>query len=276
MLDSNEARTELARRTAGPIFKIPAHPMAAAQLAAPQKLGVPSMPFYVLARGAALGPVRPEVIAAAFVWFEPGFIADAHATATQTLSAAAAEDFWRTEMFAWAEQTLSDDRSIDRLATLLARVVEEASCAQAPLFAGWRALRVPATPASAVLHHLYALRELRNAVHANAILAAGLSPLDAVKIRTPWIAQMYGWPASDDPDPEDPHFDTAGSLIDIWAEAEETTDRLMGVAFSALIPSEGNELADLLDETLRRTGALWTDDSESPATTPVPVVGVPA
>lgn len=264
MSNGNTENTELARRTAGPLFKIPAHAMAAAQFAAPEALGVPSMPFYILARGSALGPVGPEVITAAFVWFEPGFVAEAYATATTTLTALAAEDFWRAQMYKWAEQTLHDDLQLSRLAELLTVVVDTASSAQAPLFAGWRAHRPPESPASSVLHQLYALRELRNALHAGAILSAGLTPLEAVTIRTPWIAQMYGWPT--------PSESTAPTTR--WIEAEEATNVGMGRVFDVLTPTEGNELADLLDAVLRRTGALWTDDSASPATSPVPVAGV--
>lgn len=251
---------DTAQRTAGPIFKVPAHAMAVAQMAAPEQFGLDPMSFYVLARGAALGPVGPELIAASFVWLHPGLIASSHAAATAKITAAEAGGYWRESMYDWARESLGEFDGRDRLAELLSRVVTSADGAQSPIFVGWRAGGAPEDSSAAVLHHLYALRELRSSLHACAVLAAGLSPAEAVGIRTPWLSEMFGWPA-------------AGGVGDTsrWEAAERATDVAMSRVFAALGDGERDELADRLDALLAYTGALWSDDPESPATIPQPV-----
>lgn len=255
-----------ARRTAGPIFKVPAHGMALGQLSAPEKFGLDPMSFYVLARGAALGPVRPELIASSFVWLHPDLVARSHATGTAVLSAAEADAHWRQAMNGWATQALGDHQELPRLAELLGHVVNSADGAQSAIFVGWRAGPVPDDAAAQIVHYLYALRELRSSMHACAVLASGLSPQEAVVIRTPWLAEVFGWPAPV----------VTGDQVR-WTAAEDATDIAMARIFAILSGAEQIELADRLDDILTRTGALWTDDASSPATIPRPVPGtVPA
>jgi hypothetical protein len=253
---------DTAQRTAGPIFKVPAHAMAGAQMAAPEQFGLDPMSFYVLARGAVLGPVGPELIAASFVWVHPDLIASSHATAVAKITVDQAAGFWCDSLYGWARATLRDFGGSDQLAELLSRVVESADSAQSPIFAGWRAVGAPTDSAAAIIHHLYALRELRNSLHACAVLAAGLSPGEAVGIRTPWLAEMFGWPAP-----------TGVGDVSAWEAAERATDVAMSRTFGILGADAQHELGDRLDALLAHTGALWTDDPESPATVPQPVAG---
>ena len=74
------------------------------------------------------------------------------------------------------------------------------SCAGAPLFAGWRAQPVPTDRAAAAAHQLNVLRELRGAYHAGAVLAAGLTPREAIALEHPAMAPIHGW--SDDVVPD--------------------------------------------------------------------------
>lgn len=251
---------DTAHRTAGPIFKVPAHAMAAAQMSAPEQFGLDPMAFYVLARGAVLGPVGPDLIAASFVWLHPDLVAATYATAVAKITVAQADGYWRDSMYGWARESLKDFDGCDRLAELLSRVVESADGAQSPIFVGWRTGGAPEKGAAAMFHHLYALRELRSSLHACAVLAAGLSPGEAVGIRTPWLAEMFGWPA--------PNGDGDTSR---WEGAEQATDVAMSRVFGVLSEDEQNELADRLDVLLAHTGALWSDDPKSPATVPQPV-----
>lgn len=249
-----------AHRTAGPIFKVPAHAMAAAQMSAPEQFGLDPMAFYVLARGAALGPVGPDLIAASFVWLHSDLIAASHATAVAKITVAQADGYWRGSMYGWARESLGDFDGCSRLAELLSRVVGSADGAQSPVFVGWRTGGAPEDDAAAVFHHLYALRELRSSMHACAVLAAGLSPAEAVGIRTPWLAEIFGWPAANG------DVDTSR-----WEAAEQATDVAMSRVFGVLSEKEQNELADRLDVLLAHTGALWSDDPSSPTTIPQPV-----
>ena len=79
------------------------------------------------------------------------------------------------------------------LAALLGRVVEAASVAGAPLFAGWRTLPEPDDAPALALHRLNALRELRGALHGAAVLTVGLSPVEAIVVHTPGMIPVFGW-----------------------------------------------------------------------------------
>jgi hypothetical protein len=247
-----------AARTAGPISKVPALPVLSVQRSMSRTFGIEERAAYVIGRGGALGEVGPEVIAAAFVWFEPGLVAHLHRTARTVLTAAEADRQWRQGITDWGERHLHGGPPLDRLADLLSRCVDAADAAAAPLFAGWRARRPPSTPAARVLHHLYALRELRAARHACAVLSSGITPQEAVTIRMPWTARLLGW--------REP--DGGSTPVDDWQQAESATDRAMEPVFAPLAPLERAELADLLDALLGHTGALWTDDPQRPATVP--------
>ena len=107
--------------------------------------------------------------------------------------------------------------------------------AGAPVFAGWRALPVPPDAKGAALHYMNALRELRMAHHAAAVLVAGVTAADAVRLHTPHMAPIFGWT---DPLPEDV------ASVD-WDAIEATTNRLVGSAFTALDDGERAEFVEL-------------------------------
>lgn len=254
----------VAARVAGPVVKIPALPMAAVQAAAPDTVGVPAQAFYVLARGGALGEVGPDTIAAAFVWMAPDRIARAYTQAVEHITRAEAVRHWQEEIWAWGTRHLPRGDDLERLDPLLARCVREAGPAGAPIFAGWRAGATPPDdPGARVIHHLYALRELRGALHASAVLAAGISPRTAVTIRTPWSAERFGWTVPT----------TAPEETTAWEAAERATDVAMAPVFTVLSEAEAETLVTALDALLTHTGALWTDDPDSPATIPRRVRG---
>ena len=103
-------------------------------------------------------------------------------------------------------------------------VVDQASPAAAPLFAGWRALPRPDGLHARTTHTMNALRELRMAVHAAALLAEGVPWGDAVRHRQPHLAASFGWePASVDP-----------AVVDRWEAAERRTDLAMAQHLSVL------------------------------------------
>jgi hypothetical protein len=141
------------------------------------------------------------------------------------------------------------------LAELLGRCIEAASSVGAPIFAGWRRLPEPESPPALAMHRLYAIRELRAGLHAGAVRAAGLLPLEALLIRTPALASGWGWP---DPQPEVSH------LTDRWLLAEEGTNRAMGRAFECLSDAEGVELCEGIDAVLKHAGELWWFAEGSP------------
>ena len=125
------------------------------------------------------------------------------------------------------------------LALLIAGTLSAAaSPAGAPIFAGWRTLPEPGAdrPKALALHRMNGLRELRMALHGGAVLSAGLSPQEALLVRTPYMAGIFGW---NEPYPDVEH------CKDAWAEAEEATNRAMAPIFAALDESERDDFVEL-------------------------------
>jgi hypothetical protein len=123
------------------------------------------------------------------------------------------------------------------LATLLGRVVAFAPVAGAPLFAGWRELPEPDDVPALALHRLNALRELRGALHGAAVLTVGLSPVEAMVVRTPSMIPVAGW--TEVPSESAPFNER-------WALAEARTDRMVGRHLRVLDDDERGALVEML------------------------------
>jgi len=201
-------------------------------------LGFDGVDFYVVGRGGALGSVSAGVVAAAFVFFNPAMIQDRWERGTRVMAPGEAALAFAGCLRAWSQIHLPSTVNYDRLAELTGKVVGAASPAGAPLFAGWLTLPEPEDPKALALHRVYALRELRGAMHGGAILAAGLDPRVALLIKTPFMAAIFGW--------EEPHPDVCLAK-DAWEAAEAATNRAMNRVFAALDTNEQAELIALLD-----------------------------
>src|SRR5688500_6429627 len=119
----------------------------------------------------------------------------------------------------WALEHLDADAcDWARLAELKGRVEDAASADLGPLFTGWRALPEPedADPRALALHRLNVAREMRFAVHAAAVHGAGLSAPEAMAVKTPHMAGLFGW--SELPDVND-------EIRRRWEDAEAATNR---------------------------------------------------
>lgn len=205
-------------------------------------LGFEGMSFYVGGRGAVLGDVDSDVVAAAFVYFEPNNVRAGWELAGTVMSREQAASEFAECCAQWGRDHLSDGPDYERAAELLGRVVTDASAAGAPLFAAWRALDEPDDEKALVIHRLNGLRELRGALHASAILTAGFEPLEAVMITTPYMAGIFGWP--------EPHpvVDAADPRM---ATAEGATDAAFArAALGTLSEAEQAELIALATEIL--------------------------
>ena len=200
------------------------------------ELGFEGFDFYVAGRAGALGDVPADVAVATLVFFAPGVVVPAWERASRVMPARRAAQEWAACAHAFAQEWFPDAPGYARLADLLGRVVSSTDVAGAPIFAGWRTLPEPDEPKALVAHRANALRELRGALHAGAVLTVGLTPHEAIAVRTPDVAALFGWTA---PMPD------ADSIRDRWALAEARTDRMAGRAFSALSADERRELVEL-------------------------------
>jgi hypothetical protein len=229
--------SEVARRTGPVIVGLPAGFMLdAATYARGAELGFDGVDFYVAGRGGALGEVEGSVVAAAFVFFHPGTIVERWDRGRTVMPPAEAAQAFASCLDTWADAHLAEGVDYGRLADLEAKVIGAAPVAGAPLFAAWAALAEPTEAKALALHRMNVLREWRGAVHGAAVVASGLDPLEAVMVRTPAMAALFGWPEPY-PDPE-PHKGE-------WEDVEAATNRTVGRGFSALDGSEGAELVEL-------------------------------
>jgi hypothetical protein len=200
------------------------------------KLGFDGIDFYVVGRGGALGEVEGTVVAAAFVFLHPGTVVERWERGRQVMAPGEAAAAFAGCLDAWASEHLADGVDYGRLAELEAKLIRAAPVAVVPLFAAWARQGEPTDPKALALHRMNVLREWRGGLHGAAVVASGLDPLEAVMVRTPAMAGLFGWP--------EPHPDPAPHQAQ-WAEAQKATDRTAGRAYEALSDSERSELVEL-------------------------------
>jgi hypothetical protein len=230
---------DAARRTAKAIGDLPANFMLdSATYETGNALGFDGLDFYVVGRGGTLGPVDAAIVNAVFVFFNPVMIRERWERGLKVMTAARAAQAFAGCLHDWCDRHLGPDLDYGRLAELAGTVVSAANPAGAPLFAGWLTLSEPEEPAALALHRINALRELRGALHGAAVLAAGLDPLVALLVKTPFMAGIFGWPG--------PHPDVELAR-EAWQAAEAATNHAMGRSFMVLSESERAEMAELLD-----------------------------
>ncbi|MGK2947289.1 MAG: SCO6745 family protein [Acidimicrobiales bacterium] len=207
------------------------------------ELGFQGLDFYVTGRGGVLGDVDADVVSAAFTFWEPGTVRTLWEQGRSVMPATQAAHEFAACCANWSEVNVPDELDAGRLAELAAKVVAQARPACATIFAAWRALPVPDAPAAAAVHHLNALRELRNGLHGAAVVTSGLTPLEAVSVKSPGMAPLFGWPQVADVE----------SLQATWDGAEERTTAAMAHAFESLDDAERDELVELAGALHRAT-----------------------
>jgi len=197
--------------------------------------------WYGLGRAGVLGDVDADVVASVFVWFSPVLIRTAWESGRAKRSPRESAGAYAQACWAWGRDRLGGLEGNDELAALLEPVVRGASPAGAPLFAAWRAMALPDDAPARAMGLLHVLRELRGALHAVAVLAAGLSPLEALMVDHPEFASLYGWEA--------PYPDALPHRA-AHAHAVGVTDRLMEPAFSVLDAGQRSRVVELLEAAL--------------------------
>lgn len=199
-------------------------------------LGFDGVEFYVAGRGGVLGPCDADVVASAFVWFNPGYVRKMWERGTEAMTPESAAAEFAGCCHRWAENHVGDGVDAARLAELAGRIVDEASPSGAPLFAGWRRLDVPQSPKAKALHHINALRELRGGLHGGAMLGTGLQPQEALGIGAPAMAPIFGWE----------QLPPVEGLQAQWQQGEDATDRALAVHYRVLSSDELDELVALM------------------------------
>lgn len=205
---------------------------------------LPGRGFWVCGRCAVLGDVDADVVAAAIGFMHPDRVRHFWESRPPELTSAKALEAYTDCCSTWGRSALAGlgDDDLGRLTALTRKVLDAALPASGALFAGWRAVPAPPDPPAAAALALQALRELRGGAHLTAVLATGLSPVEAALAADPprggpaW-ARDLGWP--------EPYPDPA-ALVPARAGAERLTTELVVPAYEALSPSERTAFVDLV------------------------------
>jgi len=194
---------------------------------------------YVLGRGSVLGDVDADVVTAAFGFWPADIIREAWDAAREVLDIPTALRDYAEACCAWGRERYTDLADAARLAELLGWVVDGADVAGLPLYAGWRAVALPDDDLGRLNQQLHVLREYRGGMHLVAVVASGLSPLQAVLSGPGGTgnAAFFGW--------EEPFEDSVGLQL-ARSEAEALTDRLVAPSWDVLGRDERLELLELL------------------------------
>lgn len=211
----------------------------AATFAYGAELGFEGIDFYTTGRGGALGDVDGRVVAATFVMFEPSTVVESWNRGRKVMAPLDAAAQFAHCLRTWALAHMRADVDYARLAELAGRIVAHASVAAVPLFAAWSVLPEPEEPAALALFRMNLLRELRGGLHGAAVVTNGLTPLQAVMVKTPHFAPLFGWP--------EPHPD-GDAYRRSWEQAEQATNVAIAVAYGGLEPAEREEFAALATE----------------------------
>jgi hypothetical protein len=150
---------------------------------------------YFASRSAAMGPVPAEVVIATFFNFCPRLVRSAIPAAWEKASPAALLD---------ARQRAVDDVAgspeVAEAAALVRRAIEGVEAHGRPLYGGHACLPWPDEPHVSFWHGLALTREHRGDGHIAALVAAGVSPLDALilhgasgEVPTKLLRLTRGW-----------------------------------------------------------------------------------
>lgn len=231
--------TDAARDAAGPVHDLAAAFMLdGATYVSAAAAGYDGIAFYYAGRGGVLGDVDADVVTEAFVFFPPASVRAAWDGSAAIEDRAASAARFAGCGSEWARVHLPEG-AVDyaRLAELAGRIAAAADGSDAAVFAGWRALPEPTGDRELALHRMNALRELRAARHGAAVLEAGIEPVEALMVKTPYMADIFGWPEPR-PDPDE-------ELRARWAAAEEVTNERFGQDLAVLDADELQEFCAL-------------------------------
>ncbi len=205
---------------------------------ATEAAGLEGWQLYFLGRHGVMGDVDADVITAVAYVFPPDRVRSEWQAARRTLTPEEAVRRYTDVCHEWGRSQLAGFDDAARLIDLSQRVVDAADVAGLPLFAGWRALPLPADAPAKCAHMMQLLREHRGACHGLAMVALGLHPLVAILLDRAENAEEYGW--------ERPYPTITENDRALRVQVEEVTDDLVTPPYTSLTAAEQAELLDLL------------------------------
>lgn len=203
--------------------------------------GLDGWQLYFLGRHGVLGDVDPDVVTAAAYFFPADVVRTEWLAARQVMTPDAALQRYLGLCHEWGRRRLAGFGGADRLADLAQRVADGADVAGLALFAGWRAVPVPADAPARCAHLMQLLREHRGACHGLAVVACGMTPLLAILSNQGGEenAEEYGW--------QPPFPEVTAADRSARQRVETLTDDLVSLAYEGLDRAERRELLELLE-----------------------------
>jgi hypothetical protein len=198
-----------------------------------KELGLDGFRFYILGRGGVLGDVAPEVVSAAFGYFNPELIAKLWTSAKEKLAPRKAAEEYLACNATLGRQWLSGVEGLDAYNEAAEAVIAAVDVAGLSLFAGIKAEPVPTDSAARAIHNAVLLRELRGSAHLVAVRAVGLDSHIAHAIKRPGDMATFGW--GDDVVVTDADRERL-------ARAETITDDVLESAFAVLSDAQAAAL----------------------------------
>ena len=193
---------------------------------------------YFAGRGGVLGDTTGTTVNAVFAVFEPNVARTCWEQGVAVHEASKSAGLYWDQVADFARAYLAGADGLNRIAELGEKVISAAPESGLPLYAGWRAMPLADDAPARALQVMFVLRELRAAVHFNALTVSGISPVEAHLLnRGPDYAAFMGW---------QPPYADATAKQDRYSEVEELTNRRMAeIIDHALTPAEADELARL-------------------------------
>lgn len=207
--------------------------------------------FRVVGRAGVMGDCTWQAATAALAFHAPDHVEAAWSNVPEGLTHhEVAAEHYRSRVLAWGREALTpvfDHDDLTTIDTLGRRIADAAPRSLGAVFAGWRDLPEPDDIGERVALTTQVLREMRGAAHLTAIIACGLTPLDAILASTnapprtgPGYAERMGFTGPF----RDPEEVRAPRL-----EAEALTSRLMEGYVSGLSPEERARFGELVETT---------------------------
>lgn len=206
--------------------------------------------LWVVGRAGVIGDGADALVAAGGL----GFLSPAHVRAAWealpaglTHQQVAAEYAGLCAAWGTAELSRFDPSRMERLDELGRRVIQAADPAFGSVFAGWRAMPQPSDVGARVALTVHVLRELRGGAHIAAVLACGITPLDAVLASPappprggPEWAGHLGWTGP---------FRDPTEVSEARMDAERLTSKMLEPVYGSLGDADLDEFAELIETT---------------------------
>ncbi len=210
--------------------------------------------FWIVGRAGVMGDCTPEVAAGGLGFLGPDMVRAAWEAVPDGVSHLAVASEYARCCTDWGRAELArfDPVVLDGVDRMGRRIADAVPLSMGGVFAGWRALDQPqgggaGDVGARVALTMHLLRELRGAAHIAAVLAVGITPLDAVlaspavppRTGPPW-AEHLGWTGP---------FRNADEVRAARLEAEALTSRMLVPYFSVLDEAELGLFADTIEAT---------------------------